>query len=66
MSTEQEMPMYERDTQVIENHDHIDVDQIQMHNIDTYTHSNISHQCHNTNNHRIKRTQIELNPSFRK
>ena len=44
MSTEQEMPMYERDTQVIENHDHIDVDQIQMHNIDTYTHSNISHQ----------------------
>ena len=44
MSTEQEMPMYERDTLVIENHDHIDVDQIQMHNIDTYTHSNISHQ----------------------
>lgn len=35
---------YQRNTLVIENQAHIDMDQIKTHNIDSYTHGNISHQ----------------------
>ena len=35
---------YELETLLIENHAHIDIDQIKEHNNDSYTHGNISHQ----------------------